>query len=178
MHCSQCKNGNSSSPFFFFLGKAGSVGWLIGIGIVSSPVSSDLFLFSVFVPLLVVVLLLLFLVFLVLFHLLCGFDQLPSSFSDAMCSSSVCHCYISVATTARRVGGKNIKIQRSRRFTCLSTEVLQTACLLQKVRILRERKSCLLVLHYGGCQLCYGEMTPSHEQVASFFGARTVSFCC
>lgn len=35
---------------------------------------------------------------------------------------------------------RNIKIQRSRRFTCLSTEVLQTACLLQKVPILRKKE--------------------------------------
>lgn len=35
---------------------------------------------------------------------------------------------------------RNIKTQRSRRFTCLSTEVLQTACLLQKVPILRKKE--------------------------------------
>lgn len=48
------------------------IGWLIviGTGIVSSTVPSDLLLFSVFVPLL-----------LLLFHLLCGFNQLSSSFS-------------------------------------------------------------------------------------------------
>lgn len=46
----------------------------------------------------------------------------------------------SVATTARRVEKENIKIQRSRRFTCLSTEVLQTACLLQKVPILGKKE--------------------------------------
>lgn len=132
MHCSQCKNGNSS-PFFFFLGKAGSVGWLIGIGIVSSPVSSDLFLFSVFVPLLL-------LVVVVLFHLLCGFNQLSSSFQTRCAVHLSAIAIFSVATTARRVGGKNIKIQRSRRFTCLSTEVLQTACLLQKVPILRKKE--------------------------------------
>lgn len=35
---------------------------------------------------------------------------------------------------------KIFKVQRSRRFTCLSTEVLQTACLLQKVPILRKKE--------------------------------------
>lgn len=46
------------------------------------------------------------------------------------------------------VSGENIKIQRSRRFTCLSTEVLQTACLLQKVPILRKKElpACSAVL--------------------------------
>lgn len=86
MHCSQCKNGNSSSPFFFFLGKAGS-GWLIDWHryCFISRLQRSFSLFG-FRPVVVVG-------GGVVPSVVCGFNQLSLSFSDAMCSSSVCHCY-------------------------------------------------------------------------------------
>lgn len=138
MHCSQCKNGNSS-PFFFFLRKAGSVGWLIGIGIVSSTVSSDLFLFSVFVPLLLLVV--------VLFHLLCAASISCRRRCQTRCAVHLSAIAIfSVATTARRVGGKYQNTAQPEVYMSLNRSLANRLLTAESTYFEKERVACLFCI--------------------------------
>lgn len=170
MHCSQCKSGNSSP---FFLSWESGIGWLVDWHryCFISRLQRSFSLFG-FRPVVVVD------------------GGVPSrryyvaSISCRRRFQTRCAVHLSaiaifsVATTARRVGRKK-KLQNTAQpevYLSLNRSLANRLLTAESTYFEKERVACLFCIMVV-VRSATGEMTPSHEQVASFFDARSVSLC-